>query len=259
MKAREIPAEVSEIIASGTCDGPRYAMPQLERAEYEAVKKVLDAAGLKWNRKAKAHVTEDGSDASDVIDVLVETGMYHLPADYGAFDTPPALAKRLVEVAEVQPGMHVLEPSAGLGNVVYELVAARAQVSAVEIQQDRFAAELRLTPGVKYTNADFLELAKDPRPLFDRIVMNPPFGKRADIHHVNAALHWLKPGGRLVAIMSAGVSFRQDRLATEFRNLVRKHGGTIDPLPEGSFAEAGTDVNTVLVIIPVPLALAEAA
>jgi type I restriction-modification system DNA methylase subunit len=79
--------------------------------------------------------------------------------------------------------------------------------------------------------------------------MNPPFADQQDIRHVEHALRFLKPGGRLVAIMSAGVSFRQDRQATTFRELVEGCDGTIEPLPEGAFEASGTGVRAVLVTI----------
>lgn len=48
------------------------------------------------------------------------------------------------------------------------------------------------------------------------------------------AHQFLTPEGRLVAVMSAGVEFRQNRLTCELRELVAHHGGRIEPLPEGS-------------------------
>jgi type I restriction-modification system DNA methylase subunit len=87
---------------------------------------------------------------------------------------------------------------------------------------------------------------------FDRVIMNPPFANQADIAHVTHALKFLNYGGRLVAIMSAGVSFRGDRKATGFREMVEKLGGVIEPLPEGSFKEAGTSVNAVMVTLDAP-------
>ena len=49
------------------------------------------------------------------------------------FHTPTKLAKRMGAYADVLPGMRVLEPSAGGGNIVRELVKAGAEVDAVEI------------------------------------------------------------------------------------------------------------------------------
>jgi 16S rRNA G1207 methylase RsmC len=88
-----------------------------------------------------------------------------------------------------------------------------------------------------------------PKGLFDRIVMNPPFADQQDIRHVMHAATLLKPGGRLVAIMSAGVAFRDDRLSRAFRALLLEHGGAIEYLPEAAFKASGTGVLAVLVTI----------
>jgi len=84
---------------------------------------------------------------------------------------------------------------------------------------------------------------------FDRVVMNPPFSGRADIAHVRHAHSFLRPGGRLAAIMSNGVAFREDRLAREFREFVAANDGVISPNPDGAFLESGTGVRTVTVVL----------
>ncbi len=95
--------------------------------------------------------------------------------------------------------------------------------------------------------ADFLLIPE--RPGYDRVIMNPPFADKADIAHIRHALGFLRPGGILVSVMSAGVQFREDRTTAAFRELVTSSGGEITALPDGSFAESGTDVRTVLVTI----------
>ncbi|WP_424627569.1 hypothetical protein [Bradyrhizobium sp. SYSU BS000235] len=86
-----------------------------------------------------------------------------------------------------------------------------------------------------------------PEPIFDRAVMNPPFPRQADIDHVMHAIGFLKPGGRIVAIMSAAITFRGDTKTTRFRDLIEERRGFIKPLPTGSFKSSGTMVNTVVV------------
>jgi hypothetical protein len=49
--------------------------------------------------------------------------------------------------------------------------------------------------------------------------------------------------------MSASVTFRTNKLTTEFRQFVADHNGTFEKLPEGSFSESGTDINTVIVTL----------
>lgn len=249
LRTREISDDVLDMLQSGTCDGAKYTMPQVKKTDYVAVKVVLEAAGLKWDRKAKAHLAADG-DASEVVEALLMTGRYVLPADLGQFDTPPELAERVVEMAAVSAGMQVLEPSCGTGNLVEPLLARGAQVAAVELMPERFRESLKTSLRVKFLAGDFLELGKVSVPMFDRVVMNPPFAKRADIEHVTLALKCLKQTGRLVAIMSAGVTFRHDAKAVAFRSLVESRGGSIEQLPADSFHAAGTSVNTVVVTIP---------
>src|SRR3546814_1046657 len=103
----------------------------------------------------------------------------------------------------------------------------------------------------KLYQGDFLSMT--PAPLdreYDRVIMNPPFERRADIRHVNHASTFLKPNGLLVSVMSAGLLYRQDGLTRDFRDLVRSRSGLIEELPEGSFKESGTMFRTVLVAIP---------
>ena len=59
------------------------------------------------------------------------------------------------------------------------------------------------------TLLDFQPLDRDflfatPRPMYDRVLMNPPFSKDAYIDHVRAAYDWLAPGGELVAVLPNG-------------------------------------------------------
>jgi 16S rRNA G1207 methylase RsmC len=94
------------------------------------------------------------------------------------------------------------------------------------------------------THMDFLLANEALR--FDRVAMNPPFADGADVVHVTRAFGMLAPGGKLVAIMSAGVEFRSDKKTVAFRELVAANGGTIERLPEDSFRESGTSVRTVI-------------
>jgi hypothetical protein len=89
-----------------------------------------------------------------------------------------------------------------------------------------------------------------PAPVCDRILMNPPFAKTQDIRHVMHAVRFLKPGGKLVAIMAAGVNYRA-HLSVTFRDYLDRFG-TLQELPDGSFKVSGTDVRTVLVTLTKP-------
>lgn len=243
----KISQEVLTVLSAGTTTGNQYFLPtgQLDRAMYTKVNKVLEAAGGKWDRKAKAHVF--ATDAEDRMDQIIVTGEVDLPKDeFEFFPTPGAVVSLVHELADIHFNMAVLEPSAGRAAMV-ERCKQFQFVHCIEKMPSnaQYLRELGWLDSV--TEADFLTVA--PTPTFDRVLMNPPFSKGQDVKHVTHALGFLKPGGRLVAIMSAGVTFRQDKRTTEFRDMVERMGGTIEPLPEGSFKSSGTMVNTVIVTI----------
>ena len=163
------------------------------------------------------------------------------------FPTPPDLAARMVELADIQPGHQVLEPSAGTGNLVRAIVDGepRCEVCAIEVNPE-LAERLRQNfplGRVAIRNDDFLAYALppgDPVSLFDRVVMNPPFDHGADIKHIRHALTFLKPGGRLVALCANG-----PRQRAAFLPIANKAEG----LPADTFADQGTGVSALLLVI----------
>lgn len=208
--------------------------------DWAEVKRVFLALGAKWARGGFRF--PDTDDAAEKVRLALESGEVFDPKAAGFFPTPAALAKRLVEMAEIRPGENVLEPSAGRGAIALAAREAGGSVHCFEFLPDN-AAELKRL-GFHVVEGDFLVLASGG---FDAVVMNPPFGGRQDIAHIRRAFECLRPGGRLVSVAACGVQFRDDALATEFRAWVEKHGGSIEALPEGSFIESGTGVRTCVV------------
>lgn len=163
------------------------------------------------------------------------------------FPTPRDLAQEMAELADVQPGDRVLEPSAGTGMLLGALGGAmfghnpdRGSVVAVEINRGLAERLMRDYPLTTVINADFLDmLGTDAK--FDKVVMNPPFESGADIKHIRHAMTMLKPGGRLVAICANG-----PRQQAQLRPLAIKW----KILPADTFA--GTGVNAVLLVIEGP-------
>lgn len=219
---------------------------QLDRALYVKTDKVLSAAGGKWNRKAGAHLFT--TDPWDVIEQILLTGEIAAPKDFGFFPTPEAIVERLIQLAQLRAGMVVLEPSAGHGAIL-KGVAKCAVVDCYELLEKNIAVLNGLGLARRVIQADFLKV--EPAPVYDAVVMNPPFApQQADIRHVLHALKFVKPGGRLSSVMAAGVLFRENRMTADFRELVGVRGGTIEENPEGAFRESGTLVRTVNVMIP---------
>lgn len=254
--AKKIDNHILEILAASVCEASRLYLPaKISRADYVAVNAVLEANGGKWNKAAKAHVFDEN--AEDAIEQALATGEFHrVKQDLGQFDTPPAVVARLIELADIRPGDEVLEPSAGIGNIVEALIAANVlYVRANEIDEKRRNKMKERFDGmadrVGFGSADFLTVP--PRPIFDRVVMNPPFAKQADVDHVRHALQFLRPGGRLVAIMSAAIMWRQNKKTTDFMEQLRAIDidVSVELLNDGAFAESGTMVKACIVKVDV--------
>jgi len=158
------------------------------------------------------------------------------------FPTPQPLAARMADVAGIEPGMKVLEPSAGKGSLADAARAKGAEVDTVEVSEAlRKVLEAKGYPLVGHDFEDY-----QPGAQYDRIIMNPPFGKgtdRKDAAHIMRAYDLLKPGGKLVAIAGEGVFFGTDKAATQFRNWLDEHGGSAEKLPDGSFLDR-TETHT---------------
>ncbi len=216
--------------------------------------------------KAGIHNTEQYNDAIDKYAALVkaiekpvnpvqqkikkmesEVKLYKID---GYFPTPKTIVERMIELADLQDGETILEPSAGNGNILDGVNEY--------IQDNNLSAELH---GIEwnYTLRQILELkqyklvANDfieftPFTKYNKIIMNPPFEKGKDVDHVLKAYECLKDGGRLIAIMSPHWTFANDTKSIQFRNWLNDKG-YYEKLPEGSFKESGTGVNTVLVVI----------
>ena len=239
----QVSSEVLAVLDRAVIEGSAVKLPdQLDRPDYLAVDKVLRAAGGQWDRAAKAHLFEGDADAA--IEAILLTGQVtDTRQEFGAFFSPPSVVARIVALAGLKPAMLVLEPSAGLGAIARAAVARSGIVDCVEIQ-DRCVLTLRhALPGSRIRHGDFLALA--PTPIYDRVLMNPPFARQDDIRHVLHALDFLKPDGRLVAVMSPGIVFRQTSLAQQLRARLAQGSWTIENLPPHSFRESGTDVNAV--------------
>ena len=102
VKETAIAADVLEVLRRGRIEGNLYFLPaQLERRQYEAVNKVLVDLGGRWNRYRRAHVMPE--DAIGRLLSVINAGSYTRPADLGQFFTPPELAAKVVELAEIKP------------------------------------------------------------------------------------------------------------------------------------------------------------
>lgn len=150
------------------------------------------------------------------------------------FPTPEALANRMVEALDVKPGMRVLEPSAGKGNLADAVLKSEPDAKIDTVEQSSTLREILDAKGYSLVGHDFNDFA--PAEKYDRIIMNPPFSNGIDADHVRRAFDMLKPGGRLVAITGEGIFFRDDQKSRAFRDWFDQEGGESEKL-EGAFTD----------------------
>lgn len=244
--------EVREVLQNAEIDGKSLKLiGLLDRKLYEAVNKVLVAAGGKWNRSAQAHLFT--SDPREVLGLAIETGgIVDTKKALQQFDTPPGLAAKLIRLAAIDEGDTVLEPSAGLGNLATPARSANGIVYCVEVDDVR--VQTLRKGGHIVTKADFLNLTPAKLPYgwptdFSRVVMNPPFTASQDIKHILHAWQFLQPGGVLAAITAPGWTFKDDRASRNFLNFVRDHLEHEEAIEAGTFSGAGTEVATRLIVL----------
>ena len=211
------------------------------------------AAGLSRLARLSSELAEAGDELADKRDRfarLKDPGSAPVVvSSFNLFQTPPGLAERMAELLDIEPGMSVLEPSAGLGRLY---VAARDQepdayFGLVDISPDCCNELRRISEGDGRTSVichDFLSRVPASLGTFDRIIMNPPFKMGADILHIHHAIPFLKPGGRLVALCADGPK-QNARLRPE----IEGKGGTWETLPAGSFRSEGTNVDVALIVL----------
>lgn len=219
---------------------------QLDRDTYVRLNKALEVLGGKWNRSARGHIFA-GDPSQKIAEALQAGEVVDVKKTFEFFETPPAVANLIIERAGIGPGMKVLEPSAGHGGIadIARAMCSDCLIHVVEIEPSN--REILKEKGYKLVGKDFLKYRKK-KPLYDRIVMNPPFSRQQDIDHVLHAWKFLSDGGRLVAVMSAGTEYRDNKKAAAFRDLIQSNG-MIEELPPESFKESGTSVNTVLAVL----------
>jgi hypothetical protein len=151
--------------------------------------------------------------------------------DLQYYPTPVAVVERVLSDVYIRPGDKVLEPSCGCGRFLDALRKVGANVVGIEVDPGR-AAQAR-AKGHNVLLANFLETI--PTADYTHVVLNPPLFGKHYAKHVEHAFKFLKPGGKLVAILPITARYDHGLLDGQWRDL-----------PVGSFCESGTNINTTV-------------
>jgi phospholipid N-methyltransferase len=159
----------------------------------------------------------------------------------GYFPTPEPVTDKMIQYADLAEYQDIMEPSAGSGNIIKAIDKTGFNHGirlAIEYNCTLSNILSKSCKNWDVHQGDFLE--QSDIGYYDRIIMNPPFDMGSDIKHIKHAITFLKPGGRLVALCANGPR-QQDQLQP-----LADHW---EVLPEGSFKQAGTNVNVALLVI----------
>lgn len=240
--------------------------------EYDALKPLIGFLNGCWREKTKCFVF--GYNPQNILKDMID--MYHtgyldrgnteykdwsgevpislLPFIYREwqerihyFPTPDKLAKKVVDMCEIEKGDIVLEPSAGQGALLkYVPEGVTLQV----VEKDEHNCKVLRSKGYKVNNCSFEDYAKNKcmlRPT--KVIMNPPFFNHFDMKHIVMAYEMLKKGGTLVAIMSENNLYYEGKVVTKFWEFLKQTNASLTTVPFGEFANSGTMVYTVLIRI----------
>ena len=240
--------EVVDVLRRSRTDGYILRLPegQLERALYTSVDKAIRMLGGKWDRRQGGHIFPFDP-SFKVAAAISNSKVVSRQQALQLFETPQALAVELVgELGDIK-GKTCLEPSAGRGRIVTELLSAGAgEVACVEIDADNGNDLER--QGHSVLVADFLGVSADTMTC-DAGAMNPPFTRNQDIQHVRHAFACLRPGGRLASIVSEHGFAGNERECTEWRDWLRSLSAKIEIIPAGAFKKSGTSIQTRMIVV----------
>jgi len=196
------------------------------------------------------------ADVSDDGEVEPKKQSTAVSKDLQFYPTPRKVIDGIISrQLHMEDGLKVLEPSCGEGAIMEALLEQNPNIDLIGIEYHAGRAMEAKQKGLRVARGNFLELP--PQPIYDLIVMNPPFYGTHWKKHVEHAMNFLKPPlkdkpfkrGSLICILPA-TAFYDGHLGD--MGLVRKDAHKLDrpydsgwrDLPVGSFAESGTNVPT---------------
>jgi hypothetical protein len=246
--------EIKECCDLCTLEGNVLKLPsfQMDRKDYLTLKKYIEFIGGKWNSKSSGFVFKKYVPSS--IEEIVKMCEVDPKGDLQFFETPLEVVEQLLEHADIQNGNWILEPSAGRGAIAKVIIERYplVHVNACEISPVN-RSYLKDIGGLKMIrDNDFLSASMERQ--YDRIVANPPFAKNMDIKHVYRMYEFLKPGGRIVTVMSTHFQFTKNKTETAFRKWLDDLGDVqILDIEDRAFHESGTDVKACMIVIDKPV------
>lgn len=239
-------AAVIENISKMPVNGNRLELPKNEQfSNYPAVKKCLITAGAKYVKCGFVFP----EDAQIVKSRLIGGEVINDKKKFQFFTTPPDLARKLVDMADLKPWHKVLEPSAGQG-AICDLIRGINIYSLAIVELSPENRKILEKKGYCLERQhDFMRHDKVSLGEFDRIIANPPFTKNQDIDHIQHMYKFLVHGGKLVSMASPSWRTGSQKKQVAFREWLESVDAIVTDVDAGAFKSSGTQIATVIIEI----------
>lgn len=248
--------ELAALEMDGDCLRQAGVLPKRGRYEQEEERTVGRGVWLRKFKNGNGHLFFDNATLKDINRALADYYGDVLPDCHEEKPTQKRASTEVSKDLQYYPtsaetvervlmdlylkDKKVLEPSCGCGRILDGIKKQGGKGFGVEVD----AARVReaQAKGHRVQQANFLALA--PVPEYDEVVMNPPFYGKHYFKHVMHALKFLKPNGKLTAILPVTARYDHGLFDGVDCRKIRWHD-----LPVGSFKEAGTNINTTVLTL----------
>lgn len=219
----------------------KWCSPKLYKHLGEFLK-TFDCERVKYKKRV-AYKNDGEFSNAQIIHIGKQLGGVSLSSKFDFYPTPPTLVERVQELANISEYDTVLEPSAGTGSLLAGL--NKNNITCIELNE--VLSAILKEKGYLVHNCAFEDF--DFNVKYDKIIMNPPFGKRLDAKHIILAFNkYLNEGGTLVAIHSSGIKSSTDKYSKEFQKLFSEYGTLQENYNNEEFKNSGkgTTVSTCI-------------
>lgn len=142
--------------------------------------------------------------ATPIVDL---TTLRQYKKQFSFFETPGTLADKMADFIDPFRGVRILDPSVGLA----ALLKAVERVTRFDKQLDYCEVQEEFIPYLSAYNrvgSDFMLF--NPGPVYDAVIMNPPYKQKLAEQHVDHAWDCTKRGGRVIALVGKNASLYLD-------------------------------------------------
>ena len=169
-------------------------------------------------------------------------------------DTPQWLVDKMWNIINndiqtiISDTKKLLEPSAGVGNLLNNTYAKEFDITCIELNKDK--CDVLHDKGYNALHGDFISKARDlDENTFDVILAAPPFNGNFDLIHIVNMYRLLKPGGIIVTLTSPYWLTNNEEHQVAFRSFLDGKDHSLEMLQDNTFIEKKKTVPTAILTL----------